>query len=124
MLFDSLPDAYAAAKTINRRDVARGGSGVSDGEAAAPRRLSLLAALLAVALPSLAYTGTLMTENAFYPAFLVAVWALLCALDSPTLQRQLLLLAACGLVTGGGIARSDEAHHLHGRSPSGRSRHR
>ena len=32
--------------------------------------LALLAALLAVAIPSLAYTGTVMTENVFYPLFL------------------------------------------------------
>ena len=64
-----------------------------------PPGLSLLAALLAVALPSLAYTGTLMSENAFYPAFLLAAWALLRALDEPTLRRQLVLLAACGVVT-------------------------
>ena len=100
LLFHSLPDAYAAARTINavvmslaaipaymiaRRLVAPG--------------LSLLAALLAVALPSLAYTGTLMSENAFYPAFLLAAWALLRALDEPTPRRQLVLLAACGVVT-------------------------
>ena len=73
LLFDSLPDAYAAARTINA---------VVMSLAAIPayliaRRLlatglSLLAALLAVALPSLAYTGTLMSENAFYPSFLLA----------------------------------------------------
>ena len=44
------------------------------------------AALLAVAVPSMAYTGTLMSENAFYPAFLLAAWALLRALDEPTLE--------------------------------------
>ncbi len=70
-LFDGLPDAYAAVKTENAvlmslaavpafflaRRVVRDG-------------LALLAALLAVAVPSLAYTGTVMTENAFYPLFL------------------------------------------------------
>ena len=100
LLFDSLPDAYAAARTINA---------VVMSLAAIPtyliaRRLlapglSLLAALLAVALPSFAYTGTLMSENAFYPAFLLAAWALLRALEEPTLRRQLVLLAACGVVT-------------------------
>ena len=40
-----------------------------------------------------------MSENAFYPAFLLAAWALLRALDEPTLRRQLVLLAACGVVT-------------------------
>ena len=99
-LFDSLPDAYAAARTINA---------IVMSLAAIPayliaRRLlpvnwSLLGALLAVALPSLAYTGTLMSENAFYPAFLLAAWTLLRALDEPTVARQAVLLAACGVVT-------------------------
>jgi len=40
-----------------------------------------------------------MSENAFYPAFLLAGWALLRALETPTLARQLVLLGACGLVT-------------------------
>ncbi len=100
LLFDSLPDAYAAARTINA---------IVMSLAAIPayliaRRLlpagwSVLAAVLAVALPSLAYTGTLMSENAFYPAFLLAAWTLLRALDEPTLRRQLVLLVACGAVT-------------------------
>ena len=59
----------------------------------------LAAAVLAVAVPSMAYTGTLMSESAFYPAFLLAAWALVRALGEPTLVRQLTLLAACGVVT-------------------------
>jgi hypothetical protein len=99
-LFDSLPDAYAAARTINA---------VVMSLAAVPayliaRRvlrpgLSLLAALLSVALPSLAYTGTLMSENAFYPAFVLVAWALVRALEEPTIARQLVLLGTCGLAT-------------------------
>ena len=97
VLFDSLPQAYGAARTINA---------VAMSLAALPAyliarrvlstRLSLAAALLAVALPSLAYTGTLMSENAFYPAFLLAAWALLRVLERPTAARQAVLLAACG----------------------------
>ena len=100
MLFDSLPDAYAAARTINA--VVMSLAAIPTyliARRLLPQGLSLLAALLAVALPSLAYTGTLMSENAFYPAFLLAAWALLRALDQPTLRRQLVLLAACGVVT-------------------------
>ncbi|MDX6398416.1 MAG: Dolichyl-phosphate-mannose-protein mannosyltransferase, partial [Gaiellaceae bacterium] len=99
-LFDALPDAYAAARTINA---------VVMSLAAVPayliaRRvlqppLSLLGALLAVALPSLAYTGTLMSENAFYPAFLLVAWALVRALERPTIARQAVLLASCGAAT-------------------------
>ena len=54
--------------------------------------LSLAAALLAVAVPSMVYTGTLMTENAFYPIFLAAALALVLMLERPTWQRQLLVL--------------------------------
>ena len=100
MLFDSLPDAYAAARTINAVVMSLAAiPAYLIARRLLPTGLSLLAALLAVALPSLAYTGTLMSENAFYPAFLLAAWALLRALDEPTLRRQLVLLAACGVVT-------------------------
>ncbi len=46
--------------------------------------LALLAALIAVAIPSLAYTGTVMTENAFYPLFLVVALVLVLVLERPT----------------------------------------
>ena len=88
-----MPDAYAAAKAINA---------VTMSLAAVPayflaRRvlsqwLSLAASLLTVAVPSMVYTGTLMTENAFYPIFLAAALALVLMLERPTWQRQLLVL--------------------------------
>ncbi|HUH15715.1 MAG TPA: glycosyltransferase family 39 protein [Gaiellaceae bacterium] len=97
-LFDSVPDAYAAAKAINA---------VLISLAAVPayalaRRLvgqgaALAAAVLAVALPSLAYSGTIMTENAFYPLFLVVVLSLVLVLERPTAGRQLVLVALLGL---------------------------
>ncbi len=100
LLFDSLPDAYAAARTINAIVMSLAAiPAYVIARRLLPAGLSLLAALLAVALPSLAYTGTLMSENAFYPAFLLAAWTLLRALDEPTWRRQALLLGACGLVT-------------------------
>jgi glycosyltransferase involved in cell wall biosynthesis len=58
---------------------------------------ALVAAALAVAVPSTAYAGTLMTENAFYPVFLWLALALVAALERPTRARQALLLAACAL---------------------------
>jgi hypothetical protein len=98
VLFQSLPDAYEAVKTLN---------GVLMSLAAIPayflaRRvvapgLSLLAALLAVALPSLAYTGTVMTENLFYPLFLVFSLLLVLVLERPTGLRVALLVAVLGL---------------------------
>jgi len=95
-VFGSVPDAYAAAKTIGS---------VLMSLTAIPvyflaRRvvkpiLSLLAALLAVAVPSLMYTGTLMTETVFYPLFVCVAFALVLALERPTIQRQLVLLGLC-----------------------------
>ena len=100
LLFDSLPDAYAAARTINAVVMSLAAiPAYLIARRLLPAGLSVLAAVFAVALPSLAYTGTLMSENAFYPAFLLAAWALVRALDEPTLRRQLVLLAASGVVT-------------------------
>ena len=56
--------------------------------------LALLAALLAVAIPSIAYTGTVMTENVFYPLFLLVALVLVLVLERPTPLLVALLLAA------------------------------
>ena len=78
--------------------VAGGDSGVLPRAARRARRdYALLAALLAVAVPSLAYTGTVMTENAFYPLFLAVVLVLVVALERPTPLWVVLLLALVGL---------------------------
>ncbi len=58
---------------------------------------ALAAAALTVALPGLAYSGLVMTEVAFYPALVLAAWALARALERPTLRRQGWLVAACAL---------------------------
>jgi Dolichyl-phosphate-mannose-protein mannosyltransferase len=94
-LFDRVPDAYAAAKVINS---------VMISLAAVPayflaRRvlsswLSLLAATLTVAVPSMVYAGTLMTENAFYPLLLTAALAMVVWLERPTATTTALVLAA------------------------------
>ncbi len=60
-----------------------------------PVGLSLFAAVLAVALPSLLYAGEVMTENAFYPIFLAVVLVFVLTLERPTPARQLLLLGCC-----------------------------
>ena len=98
LLFDSLPTAYAAVKTMNALLMSL---------AAVPaffvarrvvgRSYALLAAVLAVAVPSLAYTGTVMTENAFYPLFLVVILVWLIVLERPTPLWVVLLLALAGL---------------------------
>ncbi len=95
-VFGSVPDAYAAAKTIGS---------VLMSLAAIPayllaRRvvsqlLALLAAVLTIAVPSMMYTGTLMTETVFYPLFVCVALALVLALERPTVWRQLALLAVC-----------------------------
>ncbi|MEP6977754.1 MAG: glycosyltransferase family 39 protein [Thermoleophilia bacterium] len=59
--------------------------------------LSLAAAVLALAIPSTLYAGTVMTENAFYPVFMCAVLALALVLERPTVWRQVALLAVCAL---------------------------
>jgi hypothetical protein len=97
-LFASVPRAYAVAKDINA---------VVMSLAAVPayllaRRLvarvpALVAAALSLAIPSLLYTGMLMTENAFYPLFLLTALVLVLTLERPTALRQLLLLVLCGV---------------------------
>jgi hypothetical protein len=94
-VFDAIADAHEAVKAMNsvlmsltavpvyliaRRLVSRG--------------LALTAAALSVSILSMTYTGTVMTENAFYPV--TAVWALLLVrtLERPTLVRQAVLVGA------------------------------
>ncbi len=93
-LFGPVPHAYAVAKGINAVVISLTaipayllarklvGSG-----------LALVAAVLAVLVPSLLYAGALMTENAFYPLFVLACLLLVATLERPTLLRQLVVLA-------------------------------
>ena len=95
-LFESVPQAYAAAKAINALVMSL---------AAVPayflaRRvlvepLALVAAALTVAVPSMVYTATLMTENAFYPLFLTAALAIVLWLERPTPLRTAIVLGVC-----------------------------
>jgi hypothetical protein len=97
-VFGSVPHAYAAAKVINA---------VLMSSAAVPTyflarrvvdsRRALVVAALALLVPSLLYTGTLMTENAFYPLFLTCALVLVSTLERPTARRQVVLLALCAL---------------------------
>ena len=94
-LVDGLPRAYAAAKATNA---------VAMSLAAVPawlitrrvagRWLSLLAAVIAVAVPSMAYTATIVTENLFYPVALLFAWTLVLVLERPSAGRILALAAA------------------------------
>ena len=93
-LIDSVESAFVAAKAINtalmtlacvplylwaRRLVSEG--------------FALAAAALLLLLPAFAYTGTIMTENGFLPLFLLALYALARALETPTLVWQLSAVA-------------------------------
>ncbi len=96
--FGAMPTVYAAAKAINA---------VVMSLAAVPayllaRRLltpglAIVAAVLTVLVPSMLYTGTLMTENAFYPLFLLVCLVLVATLERPTAAREVGLLLLCGL---------------------------
>jgi hypothetical protein len=87
-LFERVPEAYAATKTINSLVMSL---------AAVPAYLlarrvvgqpfALAAAVLTVAVPSMVYTAVVMTENAFYPLFLLAALALVLLLERPTVGR-------------------------------------
>lgn len=58
----------------------------------ATRGTALLAALLTVAVPSIAYTRFVMSESLFYLVFLVFLNALFLLLEDPTAKRQALLI--------------------------------
>src|SRR5687767_13949620 len=93
LLFDRLPDAYAAVKTINALVMSLAAvPAYALGRRVLSRAGAIGAAALAVAIPSLVYTATVMTENLFYPLFLAAAWALVLVLERPGWPRVALLL--------------------------------
>ncbi len=63
-----------------------------------PRGWALVAAVLALVPPSLAYAGLIMTEVAFYPAVVLAAWAVWRALERPEPRTQAWALASIVLV--------------------------
>jgi hypothetical protein len=98
-LFDALPDAYAAVKTLNALYMSLAAvPAYLLARRVLPVGLSLVAAALALALPSLAYTGTVMTENVYYPLFLTTALLLVRVLERPTSAVQLSLLGLVGLL--------------------------
>ncbi len=62
------------------------------------RGLSYVVAALTVLVPSMAYTGVVMTENACYPVFLLAVLLIARAVQRPSAGRQALALGGLGLL--------------------------
>src|SRR5207245_197894 len=61
------------------------------------RRHALLAALLAVVIPSCVLTSAIMTENAFYPVFATSALLMVRALERPTAVRQVVVAASAGV---------------------------
>ena len=61
-------------------------------------RSGFVVAAFTVAVPSLGYTGVLLTENAAYPAFLLATLLVARAVRTPTLTAQAFALVGLGLV--------------------------
>jgi Dolichyl-phosphate-mannose-protein mannosyltransferase len=94
-LFADVESAYTAARIVN---------GIVMSLAAVPAYLlarrfasegrALVVALFSVLVPSMVYVGTLMTEVALYPAFLVVLVATARALERPTVRNQLLVFGA------------------------------
>ena len=93
-LADSMRTTYSLAKAINSLLMTLVAIPVYLwGIRLAPRRYVLAAVGLTLLLPAFFYTGELMTENAFLPAFVTSCFAIGLALERPTLFRQALMLA-------------------------------
>ena len=57
-------------------------------------RYALLAAVLTLLMPSMAYSGHIMTENAFLLFFMLTAWAIAVAVERPTVINQILVVVA------------------------------
>lgn len=99
-LFENVATAYSAAKVLN--SVVLGLTAVPAYFLArrfVDERSALIASALSVSVPSLLYAGTLMTEVALYPAFVLALLAIAVALERPTAATQLGALGAIALAS-------------------------
>jgi hypothetical protein len=93
-----MPHVYGAAKAINAFVMSLAAiPAYYLGRRLLTPGLALCAAVLTLIVPSMLYTSELMTENAFYPLFLLVAWALVATLERPTIWRQIGVLALCGL---------------------------
>jgi Dolichyl-phosphate-mannose-protein mannosyltransferase len=94
----SIESAYSVAKVINVALMVLAALPVYLwGQRLMDRGYALLAAVLVLLMPSLNYSGMLMTENAFFIAFVTTCFAIALTLERPTLVRQLATLAAIGM---------------------------
>jgi hypothetical protein len=82
---NSVPDVYAVVHVFNAFLVSLAAvpAYLLARRVVSPNR-SLVVAALTVAVPSTFYAGTFMTENAFYPIFLLAALALVAAVERPS----------------------------------------
>jgi hypothetical protein len=88
-LFDSVVDAHEAVKAINSFVMSLTAIPVYlIARRVASRGLALTAVVLSLAIPAMSYTGTVMTENAFYPVTAAWMLVLVRALERPTAGRQ------------------------------------
>jgi dolichyl-phosphate-mannose-protein mannosyltransferase len=62
-------------------------------------RWALVAALLTLALPGLAFAGFVMTEVVFYPVICLVAWSMARALERPTAGRQAVSIALIAVAT-------------------------
>lgn len=89
-IFEDVPTAYVVAKVLNAFVL----SFTAVPAYFLARRFvlettALLIAALSIAVPSMLYAGTLMTEVALYPAFVLALLAMTAALERSTLRTQM-----------------------------------
>jgi hypothetical protein len=94
---DSIESAYAFARAINTALMVLTAIPVYLwGRRLMSPGYALLATVLVLLMPSLNYSGMLMTENAFFIGFVGACFAIALTLERPTLIHQLLALATIG----------------------------
>jgi hypothetical protein len=92
---ESIDTAYGLARTINVVVMVSAAVPVYFwGKRLMSAGYALLAAVLVLLMPSLVYTGMLMTENLFLPAVVSTCFAIALTLERPTLRRQAFALAA------------------------------
>lgn len=93
-LTERMETTYVIAKTINAALMATSAIPVYlIGRRVMSPGWALLAPVLTLLLPMTLVSGLLMTESAFLPAFLLALYAIAIVLERPTLKHQLLVLA-------------------------------
>ena len=97
-LAESVQTAYGFAKAINVALMVLAALPVYFwGKRLMAPAYALLAAVLVLVMPSLTYTGMLMTENAYFLGFVSACFAIALTLERPTLLHQALALGTIGL---------------------------